>query len=68
MDYIGIAAIILAVVMSVHYVHKFAYNSGVKSGVEKGRLEILKENLMRIKDNDNVLDEINNHIKQENGG
>jgi len=65
MDYLGIASIIMVVVISVHYVHKCAYNVGVKSGVEKGRLEILKENLIRVKRDDSVLDEINNHINQE---
>lgn len=47
MDYLGIAAIIIAVVGSVHFVHSRAYKSGLEAGVDKGRMQILQENLIR---------------------
>ncbi len=66
MDYLGIAAIIVVVVVSVHFVHRHAYNAGIKFGKDEGRLEILKENVLRIDQNrEPVFQELHKHINQE---
>ncbi len=47
MWYLEISFIIIVVVACVHIVHKYAYNQGIKNGIENGRMEILKENIVR---------------------
>ncbi len=47
MTYLEISLIIIVVVACVHCVHKYAYNQGHKIGIDKGRLEILQENITR---------------------
>jgi len=69
LEYLGISIIILTVVGSVHFVHRYAYNEGIKTGLEKGRLQILNENLIREKykssSNDSTLIELQAYLEKE---
>jgi len=65
MDYIGIALIILVVVGSVHFVYK----NGISTGIEKGRMEILNENVKRVqcqtKEHDKHMESLVNNLVPE---
>ncbi len=47
MSLIELSIVIIVVVGCVRFVHIFAYKAGIKSGIDKGRFEILEENLIR---------------------
>jgi len=46
-DLIGIAIIIFGTIFSVHYVYQKAYKMGREAGIHEGRLQVLKEELVR---------------------
>lgn len=47
MQLIEISILIITVIGCVHFVHRKAYKAGIAAGIEKGRIQVLEENLIR---------------------
>jgi len=69
LDYIGISLIILTTVGAVHYVFTKAFKLGKDAGINEGRMQVLQENLNRLKIAEkkdfDLSDFIDNLVKKE---
>ena len=53
MIYLSISLVILATVWSVHFVYVQAYKHGKESGIVVGRMQVLKEDMIRSQNRHN---------------
>lgn len=62
--YFQIAVLIIVIIGAVHVVYEKGKKTGEESGIQKGRVQILEENIKRVNKTRDFSDMVENAIKE----